>query len=123
MFKLIVKKEFSSAHILHGHTGDCKRMHGHNWLVEAEVKGNNINKIGMVIDFKDIKNKLQEIIKKLDHQYLNDIEPFTNENPTAENISKYIYKELSKNINTDNIKVSEIKLWETNNSAVVYTEN
>ena len=122
MFKLIVKKEFSAAHILHGHPGDCKRMHGHNWLVEAEVRGSNTNEIGMVIDFKDIKNNLQGIVDKLDHQYLNDIEPFTNENPTAENISKYIYKELSKNINTDNIKVSEIKLWETSNSAVTYTE-
>ena len=122
MFKLIVKKEFSAAHILHGHPGDCKRMHGHNWLVEAEVRGSNTNEIGMVIDFKDIKNNLQDIIGKLDHQYLNDIEPFTNENPTAENISKYIYKELSKNINTDNIKVSQIKLWETSNSAVTYTE-
>jgi 6-pyruvoyltetrahydropterin/6-carboxytetrahydropterin synthase len=122
MFKLVVKKEFSSAHILQGHPGDCKRMHGHNWLVEAEVQGNNTNEIGMVIDFKEIKNNLQGIINKLDHQYLNEIEPFTNQNPTAENISKYIYKELSKNINTDNIKVSEIKLWETSNSAVTYTE-
>ena len=97
-------------------------MHGHNWLVEAEVQGNNINEIGMVIDFKDIKNNLKTIISKLDHQFLNDLEPFIKDNPTAENISKYIYKELSKNINTDNIKVSEIKLWETNNSAVTYTE-
>jgi 6-pyruvoyltetrahydropterin/6-carboxytetrahydropterin synthase len=122
MFRLVVKKEFSSAHILHGHPGDCKRMHGHNWLVEAEVESNNINEIGMVIDFKDIKNNLKTIISKLDHQFLNDLEPFINDNPTAENISKYIYKELSKKINTDNIKVSEIKLWETNNSAVTYTE-
>ena len=122
MFKLIVKKEFSSAHILNGHPGNCKRMHGHNWLVEAEVQGDNTNEIGMVIDFKDIKNNLQEIISNLDHQFLNDLEPFINENPTAENISKYIYKELSNNINTDNIKVSKIKLWETSNSAVTYTE-
>ena len=122
MFKLIVKKEFSSAHILHGHPGNCKRMHDHNWLVEAEVQGDNTNEIGMVIDFKDIKNNLKEIISMLDHQFLNDLEPFTDENPTAENISKYIYKELSNNINTDNIKVSKIKLWETNNSAVTYTE-
>ena len=122
MFKLIVKKEFSSAHILYGHPGNCKRMHGHNWLVEAEVEGDNTNEIGMVIDFKDIKNNLKEIISNLDHQFLNDLEPFINENPTAENISKYIYKELSNNINTDNIKVSKIKLWETSNSAVTYTE-
>ena len=99
MFKLIVKKEFSSAHILNGHPGDCKRMHGHNWTVEAKVEGNKINTIGMVIDFKDIKNSLSEIISKLDHRFLNEIEPFKEDNPTAENISKHIYKELSKNIN------------------------
>jgi 6-pyruvoyltetrahydropterin/6-carboxytetrahydropterin synthase len=121
MFKLVVKKEFSSAHILVGHPGACKRMHGHNWVVEAKVEGDQINKIGMVIDFKDIKNELEKIISKLDHRYLNDLEPFIENNPTAENISKYIYKELSKNINTDNIKVSEIKLWETNSSAVIYS--
>ncbi len=121
MFKLVVKKEFSSAHILVGHPGACKRMHGHNWIVEAKVEGEQINKIGMVIDFKDIKNELENIISKLDHQYLNDLKPFIENNPTAENISKYIYKELSKNINTDNIKVSEIKLWETNSSAVIYS--
>ena len=122
MFKLVVKKEVSSAQILHGHPGDCKRMHGHNWIVEAKIEGDNINSIGMVIDFKDIKKSLAIIISKLDHRFLNEIDPFTEDNPTAENISKYIYKELSKNINTDNIKVSEIKLWETNNSAVIYTE-
>ena len=76
MFRLVVKKEFSSAHILVGHPGACKRMHGHNWVVEAKVEGEQINKIGMVIDFKDIKNELENIISKLDHQYLNDIEPF-----------------------------------------------
>ena len=121
MFRLVVKKECSSAHILVGHPGACKRMHGHNWVVEAKVEGEQINKIGMVIDFKDIKNELENIISRLDHQYLNDLEPFMENNPTAENISKYIYKELSKNINTDNIKVSEIKLWETNRSAVIYS--
>ena len=121
MFRLVVKKEFSSAHILVGHPGACKRMHGHNWVVEAKVEGEQINKIGMVIDFKDIKNELENIISKLDHQYLNDLQPFIENNPTAENISKYIYKELSKNINTDNIKVSEIKLWETSSSAVIYS--
>ena len=122
MFKLVVKKEFSSAHILHGHPGDCKRMHGHNWIVEAKIEGDNINSIGMVIDFKDIKKNLADIVSKLDHRFLNEIEPFTENNPTAENISKYIYKELSKNINTDNIKVSEIKLSEASNSAVIYKE-
>ena len=68
MFKLIVKKEFSSAHILHGHPGDCKRMHGHNWIVEAKVEGDHINSIGMVIDFKDIKTFSD--IKEIHDEYV-----------------------------------------------------
>lgn len=122
MYKLLVKKDFSSAHILEGHPGNCKRMHGHNWVVEAQIQGINTNKIGMVIDFKDIKLMLAKITDQLDHRFLNELEPFENQNPTAENISKYIYKELSKNINTDTIKVTQIKLWETDKAAVIYTE-
>ena len=119
MFKLIVKKEFSSAHVLHGHPGDCKRMHGHNWLVEAKVEGNKINTIGMVIDFKDIKSNLQRIISKLDHQYLNDIEPFNTENPTAENISVVIYDKLRKHL-PNNLDL-KITLYETPRNFVSYS--
>ena len=64
MFKL-VKRIFLCTYT--GHPGACKRMHGHNWVVEAKVEGEKINKIGMVIDFKDIKNELENIISKLDH--------------------------------------------------------
>tara|TARA_B100000586_G_C20015065_1_gene386445 strand:+ start:545 stop:850 length:306 start_codon:yes stop_codon:yes gene_type:complete len=96
-------------------------MHGHNWKVEIEVSGDKLNNIGMVMDFKDIKNSAKKIGKNLDHRYLNDLEYFKTMNPTAENIAEYFYIELSKTINTDNIKVESIKLWETDRSAVRYT--
>ena len=97
-------------------------MHGHNWKVEVEVSGNVLDNVGMVLDFKDIRNSTNDIVDKLDHRFLNDLEPFKKINPTAENIAKYIFLELSKVVNNNETKIKSIKLWETEKSAVMYTE-
>ena len=97
-------------------------MHGHNWKVEVEVSGNVLDNVGMVLDFKDIRNSTNDIVNKLDHRFLNDLEPFKKINPTAENIAKYIFLELSKIVNNNETKIKSIKLWETEKSAVMYTE-
>ena len=95
-------------------------MHGHNWKVEVEVCGNKLDNIGMVIDFKEIRNETKNVVDKLDHRFLNDLSPFKEINPTAENIAKYIHTELSNVLDIENIKVKSIKLWETDKSAVTY---
>ncbi len=69
-------------------------MHGHNWKVEVEVCGNKLDNIGMVMDFKEIKKSTNNIVGELDHEFLNDLEPFKEKNPTAENIAKYIFGRL-----------------------------
>jgi|TARA_B100001250_G_C19816500_1_gene798714 6-pyruvoyltetrahydropterin/6-carboxytetrahydropterin synthase len=97
-------------------------MHGHNWKVEVEVSGNVLDNVGMVLDFKDIRNSTNDIVNKLDHRFLNDLEPFKKINPTAENIAKHIFLELSKVVNNNETKIKSIKLWETEKSAVMYTE-
>ena len=97
-------------------------MHGHNWKVEVEVSSNVLDNVGMVLDFKDIRNSTNDIVDKLDHRFLNDLEPFKKINPTAENIAKYIFLELSKVINNNETKIKSIKLWETEKSAVMYTK-
>ena len=107
--------------MLNGHEGACKRMHGHNWKVEVEVCGNKLDNIGMVIDFKEIRNMTKSVVDQLDHRFLNDLDPFKKINPTAENIAQYIYKELSEIMNDKQIEVKSIKLWETEKSAVTFT--
>ena len=96
-------------------------MHGHNWKVEVEVSGDKLDNVGMVIDFKEIRNMTNEVVDKLDHRFLNDLNAFKKVNPTAENIAEYIHFELTKLINNDKIVVKSIKLWETDKSAVTYT--
>ena len=121
IFTLTTFVEFSSAHILNGHEGACKRMHGHNWKVEVEVCGNNLDNIGMVKDFKEIRKMTKKVVDELDHRFLNDLNAFKDINPTAENIAKYIHNQLSLAFNEDNdIEVKSIKLWETDKSAVKY---
>ena len=115
--------DFAAAHFLREYEGVCNRLHGHNWKVEVQVTTSKLNDVGMGMDFKDIKNATRELIGKLDHRNLNDIPPFDKINPTAENISAYLYKELSNSLNAEGIKVSTVTLWETDRACVTYSED
>ncbi len=122
-YTLKVLTEFASAHTLRGYPGACARMHGHNWKVEVEVTARSLDEVGMGVDFKVIKQAAREIGDRLDHRYLNDIEPFTEINPTAENIAAYFYRELSQKLNSPRIHVEAVTLWETDRACVRYRED
>lgn len=115
--------DFAAAHLLRDYEGVCNRLHGHNWKVEVQVTATSLDNIGMGMDFKVIKDAARELIGKLDHRNLNDIPPFDKINPTAENISEYLYQELSNELNVDGIKVSTVTLWETDRACVTYSED
>jgi len=115
--------DFAAAHLLRDYEGVCNRLHGHNWKVEVQVTATSLDNVGMGMDFKVIKDATRELIGKLDHRNLNDIPPFDKINPTAENISEYLYQELSNELNTDGIKVSTVTLWETDRACVTYSED
>lgn len=122
VYTLKVLTEFASAHTLRGYPGACARMHGHNWKVEVEVKARALDEVGMGVDFKVIKTAARDIGDRLDHRYLNELEPFTEVNPTAENIAAYFYRELVKALNNERIRVSSVTLWETDRACVRYAE-
>ena len=122
MFVLKIVTDFASAHSLRNYPGDCARLHGHNWQVEVSVSSNVLDDNGIAIDFREIKKQTKLVIKRLDHQYLNEIKPFDVLNPTAENIAKYFFDEVGLLINNEDIKVKEILIWETPRSAVTYSE-
>ncbi len=121
-YQLKVVTDFASAHTLRDYPGACSRMHGHNWKVELEAVASQLNNVGMGVDFKIMKQAAREVGGRLDHQYLNDLEPFKEINPTAENIAAYMYKEISARINSDTIKVTALTLWETERACVRYSE-
>lgn len=120
MYELTIETSFSSAHNIRGYDGACENLHGHNWKVEVNVCAPTLDKLGMVIDFKVLKEETRKVIDSLDHKYLNEVPPFDRENATAENIARFIFKELSKAIK--NIKVSEVRVWESESAAAAYSE-
>ena len=122
MFVLKIVTDFASAHSLRNYPGDCARLHGHNWQVEVSVCSNVLDDNGIAIDFREIKKQTKLVIKRLDHQYLNEIKPFDVLNPTAENIAKYFFDEVGLLINNEDISVKEVLIWETPRSAVTYSK-
>jgi 6-pyruvoyltetrahydropterin/6-carboxytetrahydropterin synthase len=116
---------FSSSHQLRGYNGNCERLHGHNWKVEVIVKGEKLNPIGILIDFRELRKMVNSIISRLDHNHLNEIFPFTEENPSSENIARYIYTELEKELHKEgynNIYIHRVKIYETEHSFCIYGE-
>jgi 6-pyruvoyltetrahydropterin/6-carboxytetrahydropterin synthase len=122
MYELNIITTIAAAHRLRGYKGNCEEIHGHNWKVEVYVQAEKLDDIGMVMDFKDIKKKTEQLLKIYDHKYLNEVTPFDKINPSSENLARYIYKELSKKINNKNCKVSNVKVWESDNAAANYYE-
>ena len=117
MYSIKVEGDFSSAHNLRGYRGKCEDLHGHNWRVEVIICGMRLDKIGMLADFKIVKSKLYNILDKLDHKYLNDIAYFKKNNPTSENIAKYIYDRLRE----QKLKVSSVIVWESEKCCATYS--
>jgi len=123
MFELMVDTTFAAAHRLRGYKGKCEQMHGHNWKVQAHVVAEKLNDIDIAIDFHDLKELLNEVITPLDHSFLNDIFPFTEKNPSSENIAKWIYDSLNKKLSDEHVQVSAVTVWESETAAATYYEN
>ncbi len=122
VYEIYVKDHFSAAHALHGYSGDCSKIHGHNWIIETFVQCRELNEIGIGIDFRDVKNSVKKILKTVDHTHLNELDAFKTTNPTSENIAKFLYKELEANLNSPYIKVSKVKVSETPGCGSTYWE-
>ena len=118
MYSIKVEAGFSAAHNLRGYKGKCEELHGHNWKVEVVVVSPFLDKIGMVMDFKELKSKVYAVLEKLDHTYLNKIPYFKKINPTSEHMAKYIFTSLKSKLPD----LKSVTVWESENSAATYYE-
>ena len=122
-YTMRIVTDFSAAHLLRGYDGPCARLHGHNWKVEVEVVATALDDLGMGVDFGIIKRHTREVLDRLDHRNLNEIPPFDQQNPTAENIAAYLYRELGRHLDDHRVRVTAITLWETERASVRYSES
>lgn len=119
----MVETTFSAAHRLRGYRGKCEQMHGHNWKVQVHVVAERLNEIDIAMDFPDLKGLLNEVIEPLEHSFLNNIFPFTEKNPSSENIAKWIYDSLNKRLVNENVQVSAVTVWESDTASATYYED
>jgi len=116
MFEVTIKKSFCAAHLLNNIGGYCEHLHGHNFIVEVTTIGEELNSAGILVDFRELKKFLDEIMDALDHKYLNETPAFCDTNPSAENIAKYIYEQMSNKLQLADVSVKKVTVWESENA-------
>ena len=122
MYRLVIRSSFAAAHCLIHYQGDCENLHGHNWKVELAVIARELDKAGLGIDFKILKAETNSFLKTLDHKYLNELTPFVDLSPSSENIARYLYYELGRKFNNENIKVEMVTVWESDFAGASFYE-
>ena len=121
MYEISVEKHFDAAHFLRGYQGKCEALHGHRYRVVARVKAAKLDDIGLAYDFAELKRHLNDILSRFDHTCLNDVAPFDNINPSAENIAATIYDELKNKLAGAPVTIACVEAWESPQTGVAYS--
>ena len=121
MYRLTIQTSFAAAHNLLQYQGDCENLHGHNWKVDVTVAARELDKSGLGIDFKILKAETRRLLETLDHKYLNDLPMFKGLSPSSENIARYLFEELGGKLNTGNVTVTMVNVWESDFACASYS--
>ena len=119
MFEVKIETHFSAAHHLLNYRGECENQHGHNWKVEVFVQGEDLDQAKILVDFKVLKQAVNEVINYLDHSDLNTLLEFKDVSPSSEMIAQYVYQRMKEKF----FNVSKVSIWETPTSCASYWEN
>ena len=120
-YEVMIERNFSSAHQLRGYKGKCENLHGHNYKIEIFAKGEELNNIGLLIDFVDLKQAADDVVKYFDHRNINELPPFDGElNPSAENLAIFILEFLNRQVGDDRVKIHKVRCYETPTSVATY---
>ena len=125
MFEVTVEAGFSSGHYLRNYRGKCENPHGHNYKVRVTLAGQELDRAGLLLDFKDLKEALRPVVDRLDHQMINELEPFKVLNPSAENLAKYFYDQTNLNLDRvtqGRVRVKNVTVFETDTTTATYSE-
>jgi 6-pyruvoyltetrahydropterin/6-carboxytetrahydropterin synthase len=121
MFEISVEKTIACAHRLFDYDGPCETLHGHNYRVQVTYTGTELDRYGMLVDFSDVKKVFHAVLDTLDHTYLNELPPFRDVSPSAENIAAYIFHEM-KRTPFERGQLLSVSVWETPTQVATYRE-
>lgn len=125
MFEVTVEKSFAAGHYLRNYKGKCENPHGHNYKVVVTLQSKDLDQAGLLLDFKDLKSVIRSVVERLDHQMINDIKPFDEVNPSAENLAKYFFQETKAKLNSvtnGRVWVKQVTMFETDTTNATYYE-
>jgi 6-pyruvoyltetrahydropterin/6-carboxytetrahydropterin synthase len=125
MYEVTVEDSFAAGHYLRNYRGKCENPHGHNYKVRVTLAGEQLDKAGLLIDFKDLREVMKQVIDRLDHRMINDLEPFTVLNPSAENLAKYFFDEANGRLRSSTngrVGVKMVTIFETDTTTATYSE-
>jgi 6-pyruvoyltetrahydropterin/6-carboxytetrahydropterin synthase len=125
MYEVTVEGGFSSGHYLRNYKGKCENPHGHNYKVRITLRGESLDKAGLLLDFRDLKQVMRPVIDRIDHQMLNDLKPFDAINPSAENLAKFFYDETNLQLaemTGGRVRVKDCTIYETDTTTATYYE-
>jgi 6-pyruvoyltetrahydropterin/6-carboxytetrahydropterin synthase len=121
MFEVMIERNFSSAHQLRGYKGKCENLHGHNYKIEIFARGRELDHIGLLVDFGELKTAADDIVQYLDHRNINELPPFDAElNPSAENLARYILERVAAQVGDERVQVYKVRCYETPTSVATY---
>ena len=121
MYELKVITRFAAAHQLKMVAQKCENLHGHNWKIEVCVAGDDLDDAGILVDFGVVKAHVADIMKRLDHKFLNELEFFSDGNPSSENIARYVACSLQEILTIPGVRVSRVAAWESEDACATYT--
>ena len=123
MFEVTIEETFAAGHALRNYRGKCENVHGHNYRCQGTLEGEQLDSIGLLVDFVELKRVVHTVLDRMDHQWLNEFPPFDVLNPSAENMAKYIYDEVKGELKTgEGVRIAMVRLWETDTAHATYRE-
>jgi 6-pyruvoyltetrahydropterin/6-carboxytetrahydropterin synthase len=121
MFEVTIEETFAAGHALRNYKGKCENVHGHNYRCQVTLEGAELDSIGLLVDFVELKKVVHAVLDRMDHQWLNDFPPFDRLNPSAENMVKYIFDQVSEGLAPrQGVRVAAVRLWETDTASATY---
>ena len=119
MYELTLDTRFCAAHKMRGYEGQCERLHGHNYRVTIVLCGRELDDVGMLMDFREVKRLAAEVTGRLDHRYLNELPPFDTINPSAEHLARHVADGMAATL-PEGIAVRSVTCWESDDCAARY---
>jgi 6-pyruvoyltetrahydropterin/6-carboxytetrahydropterin synthase len=123
MYELKIITQFAAAHRLENFYGKCEALHGHNWKVEVFLTGNRLDDAGLLMDFGVVKARTREVLEEIDHKYLNELAAFKDQNPSSENLARFLFERLAAVLNRDGVQVRRVNVWESDTSCAAYYQD